>query len=123
VIETVLVVEDNPGVRDLTARRLGALGYRVLTAENGPAAITVLSSGETVHLVFSDVVMAGGMSGVGLARWLKENRPDVKVLLSSGFADMAQDEAATGLALRLLRKPYKQAELARALREVLAETL
>jgi signal transduction histidine kinase len=122
VTATVLVVEDNPGVRALTVRRLGALGYRVLTAENGPAAIAVLVGAETVHLVFSDVVMAGGMSGVDLARWLEEERPDVKVLLSSGFADIPQDEAA-GLALKLLRKPYKQAELASALREVLEETL
>jgi signal transduction histidine kinase len=119
VRETVLVVEDNPGVRDLTLQRLGALGYTVLTAEDGPAAIAVLGSGRTVDLVFSDVVMAGGMSGVDLARWLREKRPDVKVLLSSGFADITQDEAAAGLTLKLLRKPYKQAELARAVREVL----
>jgi CheY-like chemotaxis protein len=116
---TVLVVEDNPGVRELTVRRLDALGYTVLTAEDGPAAIAVLGSGRTVDLVFSDVVMAGGMSGVDLARWLREKRPEVKILLSSGFADIAQDEAAAGLNLKLLRKPYKQAELARALREVL----
>jgi hypothetical protein len=61
--ETVLVVEDNPGVRDLTVRRLGILGYKVLVAKNGPAAVAVLEKGENVDLVFSDVVMAGGMSG------------------------------------------------------------
>jgi two-component system CheB/CheR fusion protein len=115
--ETVLVVEDNPGVRDLTVRRLGALGYKVVVAENGQAAIDVLRSGEKIHLVFSDVVMAGGMSGVDVARWVKENRPDIKILLTSGFADVADDEAAAGLDIKLLRKPYKQADLARAVRE------
>jgi CheY-like chemotaxis protein len=84
-------------VRDLTVRRLAALGYGVLTAESGPAAIAVLGSGQAIDVVFSDVAMAGGMSGFDLACWLKENWPDVKVLPSSGFADIVQDEAAAGL--------------------------
>jgi PAS domain S-box-containing protein len=117
--ETVLVVEDNPGVRDLTVRRLGLLGYKVLVAENGPAAVAVFEKGEKVGLVFSDVVMAGGMSGVDLARWVREHQPGTRILLTSGFADVADDDAAAGLDIRLLRKPYKQADLARALREAL----
>jgi hypothetical protein len=63
--------------------------------------------------------MAGGMSGVDLARWLREKRPDVRVLLSSGFGDTTHGEAAAGLNLKLLRKPYTQADPARAMREVL----
>ena len=69
--------------------------------------------------MFSDVVMAGGMSGVDLARWVRQHRSGTRLLLTSGFADIAEDEAATGLDIRLLRKPYKQADLARAIREVL----
>jgi two-component system CheB/CheR fusion protein len=117
--ETVLVVEDNPAVRDLTVRRLGMLGYNVLVAENGPAAVDILNKGEMIDLVFSDVVMAGGMSGVDLARWMMEHRPKTKILLTSGFAEIAEDEAAAGLEIRLLRKPYKQADLVRAVREAL----
>jgi two-component system CheB/CheR fusion protein len=117
--ETVLVVEDNPGVRDLTVRRLGMLGYKVRVAESGPAAVAVLEKSEKIDLVFSDVVMAGGMSGVDLARWVREHRPDTRLLLTSGFADVAEDDAAAGLDIRLLRKPYKQADLARAVREAL----
>jgi CheY-like chemotaxis protein len=117
--ETVLVVEDNPGVRHLTVRRLGILGYKVLVAENGPTAVAVLEKGEKIDLVFSDVVMAGGMSGVDLARWVREHQPGTRILLTSGFADIAEDEAAAGLDIRLLRKPYKQADLGRALRETL----
>jgi two-component system CheB/CheR fusion protein len=117
--ETLLVVEDNPGVRDLTVRRLGVLGYRVLTAENGPAAVAIFESGGKIDLMFSDVVMAGGMSGIDLARWVREHRPGIKILLTSGFADVAEDEAALGLEIMLLRKPYKQADLARAISEAL----
>jgi signal transduction histidine kinase/CheY-like chemotaxis protein len=117
--ETVLVVEDNPGVRDLTVRRLGMLGYKVLVAESGPAAVAELEKGEKVDLVFSDVVMAGGMSGVDLARWVREHQPGTRILLTSGFADVAEDDAAAGLDIKLLRKPYKQADLARAVREAL----
>jgi CheY-like chemotaxis protein len=95
------------------------LGCKVLVAENGPAAVAVIDKGDNTDLVFSDVVMAGGMSGVDLARWLREQRPGARVLLTSGFADVAEDEAAARLDIRLLRGPYKQAELARALREVL----
>jgi CheY-like chemotaxis protein len=117
--ETVLVVEDNPGVRDLTVRRLGLLGYKVLVAENGPAAVAVFEKGEKIDLVFSDVVMAGGMSGVDLARWVREHRPGTRILLTSGFADVGDDDAAAGLDISLLRKPYKQADLAQALRDAL----
>ena len=106
-------------MRDLTVRRLGMLGYEVLVAENGPAAVAVFETGEKIDLVFSDVVMAGGMSGVDLARWVRERRPGARILLTSGFADVAEDEAATGLDIRLLRKPFKQADLARAVREAL----
>jgi two-component SAPR family response regulator len=70
-------------------------------------------------LVFSDVVMAGGMSGVELARWVREYRSGTRILLTSGFADIAEDEAAAGLDIKLLRKPYKQADLARTVREAL----
>lgn len=52
--------------------------------------------------------MAGGMSGIDLARWVRARRPGTRILLTSGFADVAEDEAATGLNIRLLRKPYKR---------------
>jgi len=117
--EVILVVEDNPGVRALTVRRLGALGYKVLATENGPDAIAVLGTDEKIQLVFSDVVMAGGMSGIDIARWVREKRPGIKILLTSGFSDVADVETAAGLNIQLLRKPYKQADLARAIREAL----
>ena len=120
--ETVLVVEDNPELRKLSLRRLALLGYRVIEADSGPAALAVLDAGTEIDLIFSDVVMPGGMTGYELARHARQRMPAVKVLLTSGYdAEVASAQDTTGSELRVLRKPYKQAELARALREVLAD--
>jgi PAS domain S-box-containing protein len=120
--ETVLVVEDNPEVRKLSLRRLTLLGYRVVEADNGPAALALLESGIEIDLIFSDVVMPGGMTGYELAHHAKQHLPAVKVLLTSGYdAEVASAQDTTGSGLRVLRKPYKQADLARALREVLRD--
>ena len=119
--EKVLVVEDNEQVRDLTIRRLGALGYQVLVAENGPAAMKLLETRSDIDLVFSDVVMPGGISGFDIARWVREHRPNVRTLLTSGFApELAMRGDAVGVDLELLRKPYTQADLARAVRGALS---
>jgi PAS domain S-box-containing protein len=120
--ETVLVVEDNPEVRKLSLRRLALLGYRVVEADNGPAALALLDAGTEVDLIFSDVVMPGGMTGYELAQHSKQRLPTVKVLLTSGYdAEIASAQDTTGSELRVLRKPYKQVDLARALREVLRD--
>jgi PAS domain S-box-containing protein len=118
--EIVLVVEDNEEVRDLTVRRLGALGYTVLVAGTGPEALAILEKRTDIDLVFSDVVMPGGVSGFDIARWVKQHKPQLKILLTSGFApEMANHGAALPADITLLRKPYKQADLARAIRETL----
>ena len=118
--EIVFVVEDNEQVRELTVRRLEALGYTILVAENGAEAIALLKERPDIDLVFSDVVMPGGVSGIDIARWVKQHKPRLKVLLTSGFApEMTNDVAALPADIALLRKPYKQADLARAVREAL----
>ena len=116
--ETILLVEDNPDVRKVTAQRLRNLGYVVVEAASGARAVEVLSAGASIGLVFSDVVMPGGMSGFELARWVQSNVPAVPVLLTSGFAeDVARAGEAPASELEILRKPYTGAELARALRK------
>ena len=118
--ETILLVEDNAEVRRVSARRVRNLGYTVIEAENAAAAIEVLSSGRKVDLIFSDVVMPGGMSGFDLARWAQQNVPSVRVLLTSGFAeDVARAGEAIAPDLEILRKPYTGDELARSLRAAL----
>ncbi|WP_342363998.1 PAS domain S-box protein [Terrarubrum flagellatum] len=119
--ERILVVEDNPQVRELTIRRLEILGYETLVAENGPDAISLLEAAK-VDLVFSDVVMPAGMSGFDVAGWVHKNRPEIRVLLTSGFApEIASAGAETAFAGALLRKPYTQTDLARAVRKALRE--
>ena len=94
--ELILLVEDNDKVREATANRLESLGYAVLEAKTGPEAITLLESGEPIALVFSDIVMPGGMTGYDVAEWVRSMKPDLKVLLTSGYSDMpfAVSEAA-----------------------------
>ena len=118
--ETILLVEDNAQVRKVTAKRLQNLGYGVVEAENAAGAIEVLSSGRDIDLVFSDVVMPGGMSGFDLAQWARKNAPAVAVLLTSGFAeDVARAGETFAWELEILRKPYSGADLARTIRKAL----
>ena len=81
--ELILVVEDGDLVRNVTLERLEALGYAVIEARSGPEAIKRLKSDEPIALVFSDIVMPGGMTGHDLARWVSPPAL-VKVLLTSG---------------------------------------
>lgn len=122
--ETILVVEDNADVREVTMQRIEGLGYVVLEAASGPEAKDMLAKHADVQLVFSDVVMPGGMSGFDLADWIESNRPDLPVVLTSGFAEGASAQAGlTGRAApgrAILHKPYSRAELARALKHGLA---
>jgi PAS domain S-box-containing protein len=118
--ETVLLVEDHAEVREVTRARLEELGYQVLEAANGPAALAILRSDRAIDIVFSDIVMPGGMSGYDVARAAAELRAGIRVLLTSGYADEAQQQLmGEAGALRVLAKPYDQGELARAIREAL----
>lgn len=118
----ILVVEDDDRVRLLTKRRLSALGYTVSEAANGPEALEVFARDRSITLILSDLIMPGGLSGEQLCRMLQEQRPEVKALLTSGYAgDFAQHEVPEGNRFRFLRKPYRTADLARILRETLAD--
>jgi signal transduction histidine kinase len=115
--ETLLVVEDDLQVLDVAVQNLTGLGYRVLTATDAPTALDMLRGSEKIDLLFSDIVMPGGMNGVQLAVEARRLCPGLKVLLTSGYA------AATLSGLHgfdgkvdLLTKPYRQDELARRLR-------
>jgi PAS domain S-box-containing protein len=114
--EKVLLVEDNPEVQDVVGMLLEQLGYRVFLAESAAAALQLLASGETVDLVFTDIVMPGELDGVALARRVKEEYPDIAVLLSTGYAKAAN---ALEAGFPILRKPYQLTVLARAIRKAL----
>jgi PAS domain S-box-containing protein len=118
--ETILLVEDNDEVREVTRQRLEGLGYTVIEAENGPAALARLEAGERVDLVFSDMVMSGGLSGYDVAREVRRRWPAVRLLLTSGYpGDILRQQSAEAQELRILRKPCSRHELAAALRDIL----
>ncbi len=118
--ERILVVEDNTEVRETVMRQLRDLGYETLEASGGKEAVTILKSDARVDLLFSDVVMPGGMDGTQLADAAARLRPGLKILLTSGFARASiQDGAASAYLKNLLSKPYRKAELAERLRATL----
>ena len=117
---TILVVEDDPRVRRVSIRRLKELGYTVLEAESGPAALTVLDRGDIVDLLFTDIVMAGGMTGIDLAREARRRRPGLKILFTSGYAEpsiIGQGILASDSSW--LAKPHSAHELHGKIRELL----
>jgi PAS domain S-box-containing protein len=120
--KTILVVEDQLPVREVTMRRLKQFGYNVLEAESAKAAIDLIASGEPVDLVFSDVVMPGEMTGFDLREWIRANRPDLPVLLTSGFADdVAKARNPAESAAPILRKPYGRDEFVQAIERALEQ--
>jgi PAS domain S-box-containing protein len=116
--EMILVVEDNATVRRSVVTVLHQLGYRTLEAADAQEALTILERDPRIDLLFSDIVMPGGMSGRQLAAATRRKRPDVKILLTSGFPDKASDARAGERAEQILGKPYRQQDLAHKLREV-----
>jgi CheY-like chemotaxis protein len=119
--ETILVVEDNAGLRRIVVRQLGEAGYRVLEAPDAEEAMTIVDSAEKIHLLLTDVVMPGAMNGRDLARVAVARRPGLRVLLTSGFPDARWSSSSSRTGSRLLSKPYRKEELRRAVREVLDE--
>jgi CheY-like chemotaxis protein len=116
---TILVVEDNDLVLDYVVATTTELGYRVLRASSGREALDVIERGEPINLLFTDVVMPNGMSGIDLAREVRQRRPDVKVLITSGYSNGADGDRGETEFMSLV-KPYSSADLARRLREALA---
>ncbi|MFZ5691212.1 MAG: ATP-binding protein [Pseudomonadota bacterium] len=109
---SVLVVEDNTEVADIATALLNELGYQVTRVASAQTALDVLGTGERFDLVFSDVVMPGGMSGVDLAHQIRKDYPDLPVLLTTGYFNAADKPLPRGLPV--LRKPYDVADLKKA---------
>jgi CheY-like chemotaxis protein len=122
--ERVLVVEDEPRVLQFVSAQLVSLGYEVTAVSTGPDALSALKQGDRFDLLFTDVVLPKGMSGVELAEHARQIRPDIKVLLTSGYSEgvFQQQGTADGKGIPLLRKPYRRKALAEMLRNVLDPT-
>jgi len=119
--ETILFVEDDPLVRTHTEVQLRSLGYDVVTAENAKAAMELVERGCKPDLLFTDMVMPGGLNGRELAAELRGRWPDLRVLFTSGYAHGAFDGVSSGAtdAAHMLAKPYRRRDLAAKVRDVL----
>ncbi len=116
---TILLVEDEDAVRLFGARALRNKGYTVIEARSGEQAMEVLNGGEAIQVLISDVVMPG-MDGVTLARFVRMERPDIKVILISGYSeDVARDGIDPDAGIHFLPKPFSLKQLAGAVKQVI----
>jgi PAS domain S-box-containing protein len=120
---TILIVEDDPDVREMIVGILSDLGHQTLVATNGPEALAILNRDHSIDLLFTDIVMPAGMSGTDLARQASRLRPDLKILLSSGYAREANQWRSARVEFPFIAKPYRPATLGKKLEEVLAGSL
>ena len=109
--ETILVVDDEPELALIAESTLSRYGYSVLNASTASEAIKILDSHPEVDLLFSDVVMPGGMDGFALAKYAKQKYPKIKTLLASGFTHKTNEQQDGEAGQSLLRKPYRKTEL------------
>ncbi|WP_262272931.1 hybrid sensor histidine kinase/response regulator [Microvirga yunnanensis] len=113
---TVLIVEDEPAVLEVASDIFDSLGYDVVTATDANGALEVLEGSPSIDVLFSDVIMPNGMNGVELSRRAREMRPDLKILLASGYPMSALPSDGLGTGVSFISKPYRWTELADKLR-------
>ncbi|MDO8288521.1 MAG: PAS domain S-box protein [Parvibaculum sp.] len=121
--ETILIAEDDDFVRAYAVTCLESLGYKVISASGGHEALALLSQGSEPDVLFTDIVMPGGMNGLELTEHARKLRPDLKVLLTSGYAlDALTSRGRIDIGTAVLHKPYRKAALAQHLRRIIDET-
>jgi CheY-like chemotaxis protein len=114
--QTVLVVEDDPAVRQVAVSTLKSLGFNVMEAASGDEAARLLKANRQVDLVFSDIRMPGKLTGIDLARLIRREMPKIRVLLTTGHVD--GDETIEDI--DLLYKPYRAVDLAEKIQVLMA---
>jgi CheY-like chemotaxis protein len=119
--ESILIVEDDALVRDYVVTQIKRFGYRTLAASNAAEAMAIIDGSERIDLLYTDVIMPGGMNGRQLATEAVKRRPGLKVLYTSGYTENAiVHHGRLDAGVLLLPKPYLSSELARMLRTALA---
>jgi len=121
--ETILLAEDEPLLREIFRMQLEGAGYKVLEAENGDEAAEIAEKHRNrIHLLLTDLVMAGGTNGVELAATLNATQPGIKVVFMTGYtADVIDPKGMADIQERILQKPFSGASLLRKVREVLTD--
>jgi signal transduction histidine kinase/ActR/RegA family two-component response regulator len=121
--ESILLVEDDPQVRANAEQMLRSLGYRVQAASNAHDALGLLGAGLRVDLLFTDIIMPGGLDGQQLAETCRRLYPKLKILFTSGYSENALAFSASANAIQLLSKPYRRRDLAAKIRAALDSDL
>ena len=117
---TVLVVDDDESVLETAKETVADLGYHVLSAHNGREALEILKGSDNVDLLFSDIVMPGGIDGIQLAEEARRLQPSLKVLLTSGYTTASlRDKHGLSAEFPILGKPYRREQLAANLHHML----
>jgi PAS domain S-box-containing protein len=117
---TILVVEDDADVRQSLADQLVSLGYGVIEAEDSTKALAIMADAPRIDLLFTDIVMPGGLSGLDLAHQLQQQRPGLKVLFSTGYsAEIGFEAGQLDTNAVVLYKPFSKVEMARAIADIL----
>ena len=115
--ETILIVDDEVDLLYLADKYLTELGYQTYQAENASQALEILAQHKEIDCLFTDVVMPGGINGYELAQRAYENKPTLKVLITSGFTSKTiSQNGHIFFSTRLLSKPYRKADLAQHIR-------
>jgi CheY-like chemotaxis protein len=115
-----LIVEDDIAVRQMAVKVLEDLGYRVRQAPDGQSALEIIRGTDRVDLLFTDMIMFNGMSGAELIEAARHARPDIKVLLASGYTAHSSTRTQDDDAVPFLNKPYRREVLATAVRAALS---
>ena len=120
--ETILVVEDDPLVRQLVVAQLGSLGYLTIAAADGREALALIERGAAFDLLFTDVIMPNGINGPELSEQIAKRCPGAKVLFTSGYTDNTMiNDGRLDAGVLLLSKPYRKSQLARMVRLALGD--
>jgi PAS domain S-box-containing protein len=117
--ETILCVEDDAIVRDFVTQQLQGLGYRTIAAANAADALREVRSGLPIDLVFTDIVMPGQLDGWKLAELIKQIRPGIKVIYTTGYSDASSEQLSSDAGIVLLEKPYRLSRLAEVVRNAI----
>ncbi len=117
--EHVLVVEDDDMMRDHVVQQVISLGYEVSEAPDGPTGLEIIREHANIDLLFTDIIMPGGMSGYDLAEAVEQLRPELPILFTSGYNEASIVSAGRlNKEIELLHKPYRRRELAQRLRKM-----
>jgi signal transduction histidine kinase len=117
--ESILCVEDDAIVRDFVTQQLQALGYNTIAASNAAEALKEVRGGASIDLVFTDIVMPGPVDGWKLAELIREMRPGIKVIYTTGYSDVSSQQLSSDAGMLLLEKPYRLSRLAEMVRNAI----